>query len=77
MTEFFNNAIEFFNWISNLIMLAFDYFLSFISSLISGLGIMLNAIPWATTFIGYMPIILGSSMVAILAIAVIKFLLGR
>lgn len=56
---------------------AFEFFLNMIESLFQAIGFLVSSIPFITTIVPYMPPILGSCIVITLAIAVVKFLIGR
>lgn len=59
------------------IQTAFDFFLNMIESLFQAIGFLVSSIPFVTSIVPYMPPIIGSCIVITLAIAVVKFLIGR
>ena len=77
MAEFFTNVSNFFSWISEVLLSFFDYFISLMESLLVGIGVLSQSMTWATGIIGYMPVVVGSSLVAVLFIYALKFIIGR
>lgn len=68
---------DFFEKILGYVESAFDFFLSFIENLFNALGLLESSILFPVFLAGYLPNILGSCVVIVTAVAVVKFLIGR
>lgn len=68
---------DFFEKILGYIESAFEFFINFCDSLFQALEVLGNAIVFPGFIAGYLPAIIGSSVVIVTSLAVVKFLVGR
>lgn len=54
-----------------------DYIISFFDSVSIAVVALSNSIALPLTLVGYMPVFIGSSITVIVAIMIVKFLIGR
>lgn len=69
--------LDFFEMLWSYIVLFFDYLINTIEMLITFIFALSTAIQIPAGIYGYLPAIIGSSMLVVVAIAVIKLLIGR
>lgn len=70
MLNFFDWIVEFFETIGNVITMIID-------SLLTAISVIASAVAIPVIFTGLVPQILLTAMLALVSLAVIKFLLGR
>lgn len=70
MFDFFSTVLGWFQTLANFII-------SLVESLILAIVALINSIQLPIILIGYMPAVIGASISIIIAIMVVKFLLGR
>ena len=68
---------DFFEKVLGYIQSFFDYFVSFLESLITALNVLINSIAFPLQLSSMLPAVLGSCVVIVVAIAVAKFIAGR
>ena len=68
---------SFFEQVTGWVNTLFQFFINLIESLLQAVIFLSSAIPFSTHLTVYMPSIVGSSIVCVVAIFLIKFLLGR
>ena len=68
---------DFFNQIIGYIQTAFDFLLNLIESLIMAVVFVSNSSAVVLSMSAFMPAIIGTCVVITVAIAVVKFLIGR
>ena len=70
MIDFFEKVLGFFESF-------FEFFLNIVESLFAGIAVLSTSLTLPYFLIGYLPAILGSAMLIIIALAIIKFIIGR
>lgn len=68
---------DFFNQIIGYVETAFDFLLNFIESLITAVVFVSNSSAVVLSMAGFMPTIIGTCLVIVVSISIIKFLIGR
>lgn len=68
---------DFFNQIIGYVETAFDFLLNFIESLITAVVFVSNSSAVVLSMAGFMPNIIGTCLVIVVSISIIKFLIGR
>lgn len=68
---------DFFNQIIGYVETAFNFLLNFIESLITAVVFVTNSSTVVLGMAGFMPNIIGTCLVIVIAISIIKFLIGR
>lgn len=68
---------SFFEQISGWVNTVFQFFINLVESLLQAILFLSQAVPFSVSLAAYMPSIIGSSVVCVVAIFIIKFLLGR
>ncbi len=68
---------DFFEQVLGYIESFFEFFLNFCESLFEALEVLANAIVFPGLLAGYLPSIIGSSVIIVTSLAVVKFLIGR
>lgn len=69
--------LDFFNWIVNFFETIGEFITMLIDSLLTAISVIVSAVAIPVVFTGLIPQILLTSMLALVSLAVIKFLLGR
>jgi len=69
--------LNFFQEIIGFVETIFDFFVSFIESLLMALGFIISSAPFNVVVASMMPTIIGTSVTIVVGIAIAKFLLGR
>lgn len=68
-----------FDWlaeIGDMLSTIFHYFLNFITSMVQAVALLTSAVGFPVQIIGWMPMIVGTSITIVVAIAVVKLLVG-
>lgn len=68
---------EFFNSVMGYIETVFDFLISIVEALISFLGIIPTALALPLALVEYVPLIIGTSITAVLGTQVVKLIIGR
>ena len=68
---------DFFEKIWGTVELVLSFFFNLIESMINAIAVMSNGATFVMQLSGLMPTIIGSSMLIVVFMAVIKFLIGR
>lgn len=68
---------DFFSKILGFIETVFEFFINLVESLFKALEILAKSIVFPFELVGFLPAFLGSAMVIVIAVGVIKFLVGR
>lgn len=68
---------DFFSSVAGYISVFFDYFLSLINSFAQAVVLLASAVSLPQSIVGYMPGVVGASMLCIVSVGVIKFIIGR
>lgn len=68
---------DFFSQILGFIETVFEFFINFIESLFQAFVVLLSAIELPIQLVGFLPQILGSAMIIVVSLGVIKFIIGR
>lgn len=68
---------DFFEQVLGFIESFFEFFVNFCESLFTALGVLLSSITFPLVLSGYLPSILGSCVVILTSLAVVKFIVGR
>lgn len=69
--------LDFFDWIVNFFETIGEFITMLIDSLLTAISVIVSAVTLPVVFSGIVPQIILTSMIALLSLAVIKFLLGR
>lgn len=69
--------LEFFSKVLGYLETFFEYFINIMESLFMGLEILTKAIVFPFELSGFLPNILGSAMLVVISLAIVKFILGR
>lgn len=69
--------LNFFSWLGEIITMAWQYFINFINSIVSFTNVLVGAVALPQSLPGLTFGLLGSSVIIVSAIAVIKILAGR
>ena len=69
--------LNFFSWLGDIITMAWQYFINFITSLTSFTQVLLGAVALPQSLPGLTFGLLGSSVIIVAAISVVKILVGR
>lgn len=71
MNEFFSQIVGFFETV-------FQFFVNVIESLLLAINMLIKALPIILNVgIVYMPAIIGSSLMIVCAVSIVKFIIGR
>ena len=68
---------DFFAKILGFVESFFEFFLNFCESLFKSLELLLSSITFPMILAGYLPTILGSCVIIVTSLAVVKFIAGR
>ena len=68
---------DFFEKILGYIESFFEYFVNFCESLFEALGVLASSITFPVFLAGHLPSIIGSCVIIVTSLAVVKFLIGR
>lgn len=70
MFDFFSKVLGYFESF-------FEYFINFLDSLFMGIEILTKSIVFPFELSGFLPSIIGSAMIIVISLSVVKFILGR
>lgn len=68
---------KFFNQLIDYIQRLFEFLVNIIKALITAVGVLTSAVQFPLGLVGYLPAILGSCIVVVVAVGAVKFIIGR
>lgn len=68
---------KFFNQIIDYIQRLFEFLVNIIKALITAISVLSSAVQFPLLLVGYLPAILGSCIVVVVAVGAVKFIIGR
>lgn len=69
--------LKFFQEVWGLLETVFQFLVSFIESLLSALYFLMNSATFNVLIVGVVPTIIGTCVTIVIAVSIVKFLLGR
>lgn len=69
--------LDFFSKVLGYLESFFEYFINILDSLFMGLEILAKSIVFPFELSGFLPSIIGSAMIIVISLVVVKFILGR
>lgn len=68
---------NFFNQVIDYVQRLFEFLANIVKALITAIGVLSSAVQFPLGLVGYMPAILGSCIVVVVAVGAVKFIIGR
>lgn len=68
---------DFFAKVLGFIETVFEFFINFIESLFKSIEILAKSVIFPFELVGFLPSIIGSALIIVVSLGVIKFLIGR
>ena len=68
---------DFFNKVIGFIETVFEFFINLVESLFMALQVLVEAIRVPIFLSGFLPAVLGSALIVVVSLAVVKFIVGR
>ena len=68
---------KFFDQIIDYIQRLFDFLVNIIKALRTAIVVLTSAVQFPLGLVGYLPVILGSCIVVVVAVGAVKFIIGR